>query len=249
MLGSADIVPGVSGSTLAHITGTYEQLLQTIKAFAVGFFRLLLSFSIGKALRRIPWNFLLPLVCGIAVSIFSLARLTLYLLRAWPEALGAFFLGLILSPISMLPQKKTIRLTNVVLMTLGAVLDALQCGRHGIAHTLPQIFLADFIAFCAMILPGISGSFMRVLMGQRSSFPPQLTWIFSFLRYSLQEGPADFMVFSRVLSACFLLYPATSNATLIGVMASYLRKVWPWKEERIHPPCPMRLTKPQPLPF
>ncbi len=235
-MGAADIVPGVSGGTIAYITGIYEQLLQAIKAFDASFFRLMLRFSIGKALRRIPWNFLLPLVCGIAISIFSLARLTLYLLHAWPEALWAFFLGLILSSVLMLLQKQNIQRTNVILMALGAVLAWMLSGAESLAmsHALPQIFLAGFIAFCAMILPGISGSFMLVLMGQYAFILSAVAHMdIPVLAVFLAGGVCGLMAFTRVLSACFQRYPSETNAILIGVMVGCLRKVWPWQGQNL----------------
>lgn len=235
-MGAADIVPGVSGGTVAYITGIYEQLLQAIKAFDIGFFRLLLSLSVGEALRRIPWNFLLPLVCGIVLSVFSLARVTLYLLHAWPEALWAFFLGLILSSIVMLLQKQKIRLASVLFMALGAVLAWMLSGAEGLelSHTLPQIFFAGFIAFCAMILPGISGSFMLVLMGQYAFILSAVAHVDLLVLAVLAAGGAcGLMAFSRVLSACFRHYPSETNAMLIGVMAGCLRKVWPWQKQNM----------------
>ena len=103
-MGAADVVPGVSGGTIAFITGIYDQLLNGIKSFNAAFFRLFFTGRWKEACAGIPWGFLLPLLLGIGTSIFSLARLTLYLLHAWPQALWAFFFGLIISSILLMMQ-------------------------------------------------------------------------------------------------------------------------------------------------
>ena len=235
-MGAADVVPGVSGGTIAFITGIYDRLLNGIKAFDITFARLLLSFHFREALARIPWNFLLPLVCGIGISIFSLAKVTLYLLHTWPEALWSFFFGLIISSILMLLKGQKLPFQNICLIVGGAVCAWFLTGAETMtaSHALPHIFLAGFIALCAMILPGISGSFMLVLMGQYAyilaavvhlNIPVLLTFI--------AGGLCGLMSFSRVLSACFRRYPSETNATLIGVMIGCLRTVWPWQEQNL----------------
>ena len=120
-MGAADVVPGVSGGTIAFITGIYDKLLNGIKAFNITFFRLFFTGRFKEACAGIPWGFLLPLVIGIGTSIFSLARLTLYLLHAWPEALWAFFFGLIISSIVLMTRGQRMPAGNVLLLVAGAV--------------------------------------------------------------------------------------------------------------------------------
>ncbi|WP_077072231.1 DUF368 domain-containing protein [Mailhella massiliensis] len=230
-MGAADVVPGVSGGTIAFITGIYDKLLNGIKAFNATFFRLFFSGKWKDALALIPWGFLLPLLAGIVTSIFSLARLTLYLLHTWPEALWAFFFGLIISSIILMTRGLRMPAANVVLLVLGAVFAWFITGAEAMsaAHTLPHIFVAGFIALCAMILPGISGSFMLVIMGQYAYILSavvhlDLPVLFTFIA----GGLCGLMSFSRVLSACFRRYPSQTSAALIGVMAGSLRTVWPW---------------------
>ncbi len=232
-MGAADVVPGVSGGTIAFITGIYDKLLNGIKAFNGTFFRLLLTGRWKEALAGIPWSFLLPLLLGIGTSIFSLAKLTLYLLHTWPEALWAFFFGLIISSILLMTRGQHMPGINVLLLLLGAVGAWFVTGAEAMtaSHDLPYIFVAGFIALCAMILPGISGSFMLVIMGQYAYILSAVVHLdLPVLLTFIAGGICGLMSFSRVLSACFRRYPFQTNAVLIGFMAGSLRTVWPWHD-------------------
>ncbi len=235
-MGAADVVPGVSGGTIAFITGIYDQLLNGIKAFDVAFFRMLLSLHIRGALERIPWNFLLPLVCGIGISVFSLARITLYLLHSWPEVLWAFFFGLILSSLFLLVRGHKFSPCCLAIMAAGTLCAWIIAGAEAAAasHGLPQVFFSGFIAACAMILPGISGSFMLVLMGQYEHVLSAVVHLnFCVLLVFAIGGACGLMTFSRVLSACLRRCPSETNAALTGVMTGCLRTIWPWHEQNL----------------
>lgn len=230
-MGAADVVPGVSGGTIAFITGIYDTLLDGIKAFNVTFFRLFFSGKWKDAFALIPWGFLLPLLTGILISIFSLAKLTLHLLHTWPEALWAFFFGLIISSILLMIRNLRMIGINVVMLVLGAVFAWFITGAEAMnaTHTLPYIFLSGFIALCAMILPGISGSFMLIIMGQYACILSAVVQLdLAILLTFIAGGICGLMSFSRVLSAGFRRYPAQTSAMLIGIMAGSLRAVWPW---------------------
>lgn len=230
-MGAADVVPGVSGGTIAFITGIYDTLLDGIKAFNVTFFRLFFSGKWKNAFALIPWGFLLPLLTGILISIFSLAKLTLHLLHTWPEALWAFFFGLIISSILLMIRNLRMIGINVVMLILGAVFAWFITGAEAMnaTHTLPYIFLSGFIALCAMILPGISGSFMLIIMGQYACILSAVVQLdLAILLTFIAGGICGLMSFSRVLSAGFRRYPAQTSAMLIGIMAGSLRAVWPW---------------------
>lgn len=230
-MGAADVVPGVSGGTIAFITGIYDQLLNGIKSFNATFFRLFFSGRWKEALAGIPWGFLLPLLLGIGTSIFSLARLTLYLLHTWPQALWAFFFGLIISSILLMMRGQRMPLSGLALLAAGAVAAWFITGAEAMtaSHELPHIFLAGFIALCAMILPGISGSFMLVVMGQYAYILSAVVHLeMAVLLTFIAGGLCGLMTFSRVLSVCFCRYPSQTNAVLIGFMAGSLRTVWPW---------------------
>ncbi|WP_418765688.1 DUF368 domain-containing protein [Mailhella sp.] len=240
-MGAADVVPGVSGGTIAFITGIYDELLNAIKSFNATFFRHLFSGRWKTACAGVPWAFLLPLLLGILTSIFSLARLTLYLLHAWPQALWSFFFGLIVSSILLMLRGQRVSALNAAFFVAGAALAWIVTGAEaGVAsHELPRIFAAGFIALCAMILPGISGSFMLVVMGQYAYI---LSAVVRFdlitLGVFIAGGLCGLMSFSRVLSACFRRFPAVTNAALIGFMAGSLRAVWPWREGSALTPPP-----------
>ena len=232
-MGAADVVPGVSGGTIAFITGIYDQLLNGIKSFNATFFRLFFTGRWKEACAGIPWGFLLPLLLGIGTSIFSLARLTLYLLHAWPQALWAFFFGLIISSILLMMQGRRMPASSLVLLAAGAVAAWFVTGAEAMtaSHELPRIFIAGFIALCAMILPGISGSFMLVVMGQYAYILSAVVHLdMAVLLTFIAGGLCGLMSFSRVLSACFRRYPSQTNAVLIGFMAGSLRTVWPWHD-------------------
>jgi len=231
-MGAADVVPGVSGGTIAYITDIYDRLLNAIKSFDTDFFRAFFMGQWKKAFGRVPWGFLLPLLIGIGTSIFSLARLTLYLLEKHPHELWAFFFGLIVASILLMVRGQRFHGGHYVLMAAGAAAAWWITGAgalSGVPHSYPYLFGAGFIALCAMILPGISGSFMLVLMGQYKYI---LSAVVGFrvdvLAVFAAGGVIGLMTFSRVLSACFRRFPAATNAALIGVMIGCLRTVWPW---------------------
>lgn len=242
-MGAADVVPGVSGGTIAYLTGIYDDLLNGIKAFDAAFFRDFLCGRWKAAFGRIPWGFLLPLACGVGVSIFSLAKLTLYLLHAWPVALWAFFFGLILASMLLMMKGLALRPAHWLAMALGAAAAWLVTGAgqvSGMPHDLPYIFLSGFIALCAMILPGISGSFILVVLGQYAHILSAVAELrLGVLAVFAAGGVLGLMTFSRVLAACFARFPLGTNAALIGVMAGCLRTVWPWHGEGLPALPPM----------
>ena len=231
-MGAADVVPGVSGGTIAYITGIYDQLLSAIKSFDTSFFRDFFQGRWKSAFSRVPWGFLLPLLTGVGLSIFSLARLTLRLLKTHPVELWSFFFGLILASIVLMSRGRNFRLHHYLLMAVGAALIWWVTGASalaGVPHGYAYLFGAGFIAFCAMILPGISGSFMLVLMGQYTFILSAVAHFrVDVLAVFAAGGALGLMTFSRALSACFRKFPAGTNAFLIGVMAGSLRVVWPW---------------------
>ncbi|WP_446424158.1 DUF368 domain-containing protein [Mailhella sp.] len=231
-MGAADVVPGVSGGTIAYITGIYDQLLNAIKAFNAAFFRDFFTGQWKRALGRVPWGFLLPVLLGVGTSIFSLAKLTLYLLKTYPHELWAFFFGLIMASIVLMSRGRSFRGQHYAVMAVGAALTWWLTGAgalNGMPHSYPYLFGAGFIALCAMILPGISGSFMLVLMGQYTHILSAVAHFrVDVLAVFAAGGVMGLMTFSRVLSACFRKFPAATNAFLIGVMAGSLRVVWPW---------------------
>ncbi len=233
-MGAADVVPGVSGGTIAFITGIYQPLLDGIQTFDMAFFKLFFRGRFRQALSRIPWSFLLPLVAGIACSIFSLAKLVLYLLHVYPIVVWSFFFGLIVASIVLLFRDLKRRGPGVwTAFAVGAAFAWWLTGAETMrmAQNPPMLFLAGFIAICAMILPGISGAFILVLLGQYQFVLTAVTaFNLSVLVLFALGGVCGLLLFARVLNYCLRRYHTATLAILIGVMAGSLRTVWPWQE-------------------
>ncbi|MBT4518608.1 MAG: DUF368 domain-containing protein, partial [Halieaceae bacterium] len=168
LMGAADIVPGVSGGTVAFITGIYGRLLGSLRAFDINCIKRVMQGDIKGAWRHVDGNFLLPLVLGIATSIFTLARGISWVLVNYPVPLWSFFFGLILaSALILLRQIDVWSMDRLICLLLGsgiALWTALS-PVLGVNAGLWGIFFSGFLAICAMILPGISGSFILVLLG------------------------------------------------------------------------------------
>ena len=168
-MGVADVVPGVSGGTMAFILGVYEELLDAIHSVNGKFLRQLFTFRITEALAGFPYRFLIALVTGIMVAIFSLARFFTWALAHHPVLVWAFFFGLVLASIITVRVKVsawTAREALAVLM--GAAVAFVLVGAVPVETTSASwfVFLSGAIAICAMILPGISGSFILVILGK-----------------------------------------------------------------------------------
>lgn len=232
-MGAADIVPGVSGGTMAFITGIYQRLINAITAFDVTLIRCVFARRWEEVFRRTDAAFLATLLLGIAISVFSLARLITFLLETQPLVLWSFFFGLILaSALVLLRHVSRWSVSAVVGLSLG-VLFAAGIGLSP-AFALPvaswSFFVAGFFAICAMILPGISGSFILVLLGM---YPVVLEAIetLDFVSLALFAAGAGFglLVFSRLLSYLLREHHSPTLATLTGFLFGSLLVVWPWK--------------------
>ena len=233
MMGAADIVPGVSGGTVAFITGIYDTLLASIRAFDLEFVARLWRLQFRSAWEHVNGRFLLALLAGIATSIFSLARLISWLLDNYPVPLWAFFFGLILaSAVVLLREVESWNGARVLVLLAGVAAAgaialsppaSLQLGMAG-------VFLAGFLAICAMILPGISGSFILVLLGMYGTVlaaVKSLEVVF-ILVFALGAG-VGLLCFSRLLHWLLQRYHQATMATLTGFLFGSLAVVWPWK--------------------
>ena len=232
-MGASDVVPGVSGGTMALILGIYEDLIHAIKAFDAAFLRLLLQGRFLRAVKGVPVGFLLPLGLGIVTAIFTLARGLSWLLGHHPVAVWSFFFGLVLA--SALLVGCRIKLWNVatagglVLATAGSYVLVGLVPVHT-PETLPFIFLCGAVAICAMILPGISGSFILVLLGK---YPYILDAVGRFdlvvLGVFTAGTATGILLFVRLLNWLLDRYHEITMAALTGLMIGSLRKIWPWK--------------------
>lgn len=247
-MGAADVVPGVSGGTIAFISGIYEELIATIHALDFGVFKTLKKEGLKKVWQQYNLGFLASLFTGIAISILSLAKLITMLLGQYPVLVWSFFFGLVIASIIYIAKQ----ITNyspkaIIALVLAAVLSYGITLAQPIADTqsIWFLFLAGFIAIIAMILPGISGAFILLLIGGYTiviGAINQLIEAISTFNISalgnalLKIGVFAFgaivglKVFSGVLNWMFKNHKNTTLAVLTGFMIGALNKIWPWKE-------------------
>jgi putative membrane protein len=232
-MGAADVVPGVSGGTIAFIVGIYGELVESIRCIDLKALRLLFTFRWKAFWRAVNGNFLLSLVLGIGVSVFSLAKLITHLLVVYPVLVWAFFFGLVLASTWFVVQD--VRQWNwktVLSFVLGAVFAFF------ITMTAPTetpddywfIFVCGAIAICAMILPGISGSFILVLLGKYFYIMQAVkTLNVPVILVFFAGAVVGITSFSRILSYALRRFHDMTIAVLSGFMLGSLNKVWPWK--------------------
>jgi len=234
-MGAADVVPGVSGGTIAFISGIYEELLTSISAIKFSSIRLLRDKGFKVFWKTINGNFLVALLVGIFISILSLAKLISYLLENEPILVWSFFFGLVLASILFIGKQITKwSILSVVLFIVGALIAYYITTLQPLVseNSSPLfLFLAGAIAICAMILPGISGSFILVLLG---AYKPVLDAIhdrdFKLLAILASGAIIGLLSFSKVLKWLFNHYKNLTLAVLTGFILGSLNKIWPWKE-------------------
>lgn len=233
LMGAADIVPGVSGGTVAFITGIYDQLLDSLRAVDLEFLARLSRLDIAGAWQHINGRFLLALLLGIATSIFSLAQLVSWVLEHHPVPLWAFFFGLILaSALVLLREVDNWSVPKVLcLLSAGAVAVFIALSPViSLEMGLAGVFLAGFLAVCAMILPGISGSFILVLLGMYSTTLVALKSLdLVFILVFVIGAGCGLLCFSRLLHWLLQRFHQGTMAVLTGFLFGSLLVVWPWK--------------------
>jgi len=168
-MGIADLIPGVSGGTIAFLSGIYEELLESIRIISGTTLKLILQRKIVSAVQSVPFSFLIPLFCGLGLSIFSLANMLSWLLRSYPVFVWAFFFGLVIaSTFVVLKHVVSWDLSDKITFVVAIIATYFLVGAVPIETptNLLFIFLSGAIAICAMILPGISGSFILLLLGK-----------------------------------------------------------------------------------
>ena len=232
-MGAADVIPGVSGGTIAFLMGIYQELLDSIKSVNGEAFKLLFKGKIAEFWKHINGNFLASLFVGILVSVFSLARLMKYLLEFHPIPLWSFFFGLILaSAIYILKGLDKWSLPNIISLLVGVGIAAFICvaSPAQTPDALWFIFLSGAIAICAMILPGISGSFILLLLGKYAFVMTAVTELNIPVLAVFAAGCAIGIIsFSHFLSWLLKKFYMLTIALLSGFMLGSLLKVWPWK--------------------
>ncbi len=233
-MGASDVVPGVSGGTMAFILGIYEELIDAIKSFDLKGLQFLVTLKFRPLLDRISWQFLLTVGIGILAAIFSLSKLLSWLLQNRPIFIWSFFLGLILaSVLSVSRRVEAWRILTWLCLVGGTLGSYFLVGLVPVATPNDYwfLFLCGAVAICAMILPGISGSYILVLLGKYQYVLDAVNYR-DFLVLGLVAAGAcvGIIAFSRILGWLLKNYHDLMVATLTGLMIGSLRKVWPWKE-------------------
>jgi len=234
-MGASDVVSGVSGGTIAFITGIYEELLDSIKSINTSNLKLLFTGKIRTFWKNINANFLVALVSGIGISIFSLAKIITWLLEFHPMVVWPFFFGLVLASTWVVAKEVTQWNWKTILYFLAGAIIA-----YYITAATPKeqaenlsllfVFISAMIAICAMILPGISGSFILVLLGAYKYVMEAVKNLDILVILVFVCGAfLGITSFARLLSFALKHYHNTTLSILAGFMLGSLNKVWPWK--------------------
>ena len=233
-MGAADVVPGVSGGTIAFITGIYEELLDSIKSVDKEALTLLLKFDLKGFWTKINGNFLLFLFAGIVISLLSLAKVVSHLLLTYPIQVWSFFFGLIIiSAVLVLRQVKAWGAASILagLIGIGIAYFISVASPSETPTDLWFVFITGAVAICAMILPGISGAFILLIMGKYEFIVNALSErIYLVVGVFILGCLTGILSFSRVISWVLKKHYNVAVALLAGFMIGSLNKVWPWKE-------------------
>lgn len=239
-MGGADVIPGVSGGTIAFITGIYDEFVGSIAKFDVTAVQLLFKLKLREFWKHVNGSFLLAVLAGIGVSVVSLASLMQMLLSDFPIQTWAFFFGLIVaSSIFILRGISGWRVREGLFLALGCVLGVVVCtlSPAQTPDALWFIFLSGAIAICAMILPGISGSFILLILGKYQYIMSCITCVVSgenvlsnlvILAVFLIGAAVGIVAFSKFLHWLLARWNKETLIVLAGFIIGSLVKVWPW---------------------
>jgi putative membrane protein len=247
LMGAADLVPGVSGGTIALITGIYKELLESINSISLSNLKLWKQQGLKSVWGKINGPFLIAVFGGILSSILLLSRLLEWLIENHPLVLWSFFFGLLIASIIYLFRAElSFSMLNVLYVCFGAVISFLVTQLNGGANqsSLWYLFLSGFIGISAMILPGLSGAYILVVMGVYQTVLSNVRiaqdLIFNFDQTQFINTASilgvfilgilvGIKVFAKFLSWLLNHYPQRSIAVLVGLMIGALHKVWPWQ--------------------
>jgi putative membrane protein len=233
-MGAADVVPGVSGGTIAFITGIYEQLINSISQIDVPLIKKIFGGQLKEVWHQVNGNFLMSLLIGIGISVLTLAQLAHYLLNEHPIFLWSFFFGLIVASILYISKQiEKWRLVHVISAVISVAIAYFITRLTPASGTdnLFYLFLCGSIAISAMILPGISGAFILVLMGAYSTVTKAISDFDLKTVAVFGLGAAiGLLSFSKLLKWLFDSHKNFVLAILTGFITGSLNKVWPWKK-------------------
>ncbi|MDE6374245.1 MAG: DUF368 domain-containing protein [Alistipes sp.] len=233
-MGTADVVPGVSGGTIAFISGIYEELIESIRSVDATALRLLAKLRFAEFWRRIHGRFLLPVLLGIGTAVFSLARLMTYLLDNHPVAVWSFFFGLIVASALLVARQVgrwDWRSAAALCVGVAVAWWITVATPAETPETWWFVMLSGAIAICAMILPGISGAFILLLLGKYQFILQAVSDLnMPVILVFLAGAVVGLISFSHLLAWLLRRWHDATIAVLMGFMIGSLNKVWPWKE-------------------
>lgn len=235
-MGASDIVPGVSGGTMAFILGIYEELIDSLRMLGEReFLQALVRLRVRELFRLLNWQFLLAVGSGVLLAVFTMAHTLEWLLANHPIFLWSFFFGLVLASVLIVGQRIEHWQPKLILALGGGAL-----GAFTLVGLVPRqtpdtwwfLFLSGALAICAMILPGVSGAFILVLLGKYQSVLSAVTQQ-DIVTIGLVGAGAvvGLVTFAQILNWLFRRYHDVTVALLTGLMLGSLRKVWPWKRD------------------
>jgi putative membrane protein len=247
-MGAADVVPGVSGGTIAFISGIYQELLASINKVDFSYFSSWKKNGFKIAWQQINGSFLLALVLGIGISVLSLSKVITHLLKTQPLLVWAFFFGLVVASILFVGKQITQWKITSLLSLLAGVIIAYYitiAEPTSSPDSYGYLFLSGVVGIIAMILPGVSGAFILLLMGSYETimntintfrtglftFDGELLWpaLTKLITFAL-GALLGLKLFSKILTWMFDRYRNITLALLTGFMLGSLNKIWPWKE-------------------
>lgn len=233
-MGAADVVPGVSGGTIAFISGIYEELIDSINNVNFSLFKTLKEQGFKAFWKQLNGNFLVALFTGIAISVLSLAKGISWLLVNQPILLWSFFFGLVLASIFFVGKSlEKWNLAAIIMFILGALvayyITTLPPAEN--TESLPYLFFSGALAICAMILPGISGAFILVLLGSYKVILDAVHERDIKIVATVGLGAIfGILSFAKLLKWMFTNYKDLTLAVLTGFILGSLNKIWPWKK-------------------
>ena len=251
LMGAADLVPGVSGGTIALITGIYKELLESINSFSWNTLKHIRKKGLTDVWKKLNGFFLLTVFGGIITSILLLSHILEWFIIYEPIGLWSFFFGLLIASIVYLIKTDlSLKISSLLYLCLGAVFSFLSTQFQGIQEnfSLWYLFISGFIGISAMILPGLSGAYILFVMGVYQTILTNVRQaqelLFDFNQAKLFAVASvlgvftlgmicGIKVFSKILTWLLKLYPKQIMAVLIGLMIGALHKVWPWQKEII----------------
>jgi putative membrane protein len=236
VMGAANVIPGVSGGTIALITGIFERLIDSVKSFNLKAIKLLFTLKLKDFAKHTDLGFLITLMIGVAISIISLAKVLDYLFTNYPIYVWAFFFGLILASVYFVG--KTISKWNLVvifffILGTGIAASITLFTPANENDSFIYLMLSGVVAICSMILPGLSGSFILILMGNYKlvAIDAINNADISILLPVAIGAVIGLVLFSHILSWVFKKYKNQTIAVLSGFILGSLGIIWPWKQE------------------